>query len=179
MQGIKIFFGLMLLAFCLIGCRTYKEIPTTTEQEIVTKTIKEIHRDTLIKVEADSSFYQAYIECREGKPLILNNTNTGKETKAKAGKNLKPPSVRLSDNGALNIKCEALEQKLQVALKEKQILEEKLKEKIIIPPPKIIKEKEALTFWEELWIKLGKLSAIIGLIYLGFKIPWKRFVKLF
>lgn len=179
MQGIKIFFGLMLLAFCLIGCKTYKEIPTATEQEIITKTIKEIHRDTLIKVEADSSFYQAYIECREGKPLIINNTNTGRATKTKAGKSLKPPSVRLSGNGILNIKCEALEQELKVALREKQILEEKSKEKTIIPPSKAIKGKIPLTFWQELWIRVGKLSAIIGLIYLGFKIPWRRFVKLF
>ncbi|MGP1500750.1 MAG: hypothetical protein ACTTJM_03080 [Bergeyella cardium] len=179
MQGIKIFFWLILLIFCIIGCKTYKEPAKTTGKEIITRTIKEVQRDTIVKIEADSSFYQAYIECRDGKPKIINNPNIGRELKTKAGKNLKPPSVQLSDKGTLNIKCEELERQLKVALKEKQVLEEKSKETTIIPQPKIIKEKIPLTFWEELWIRLGKLLAIISLIYIGLKLPWRRFVKLF
>lgn len=170
MQGIKLFFGLMLLFFCIIGCRTYKE-PKTTEKETITRTIKEIQRDTLIKIKADSSYYQAYIECRDGKPKIIHPPQT------QAGEHLKPPSVNLDENGRLDVKCEDIQRQLNITLKEKKVLEERLKEKTIIPPP--IEIEKPLSFWQELWIRLGKLSAIISLIYIGIKIPWRRFVKPF
>lgn len=171
MQAIKILFGLFLALFCLIGCKTLKEPPKETEKETIIKTITETQRDTIVQIKADSSYYQAWIECQDGKPKIIKPPQT------QAGEHLKPPLVNLSDNGKLEVKCEDIQRQLNITLKEKQVLEERLKEKTIIPPP--IEVEKPLTFWQELWIKFGKLSAIIGLIYLGFKIPWRRFVKPF
>lgn len=171
MQGIKLFFGLMLFIFCLVGCRTYKESPKTTEKEIITRTIIETKRDTIVQIKADSSYYQAWVECQDGKPKIIHTPQT------QAGKHLKPPLVDLSDDGKLEVKCEDIQRRLNFTLKEKQVLEERLKEKTIIPPP--IEVEKTLSFWQELWIRLGKLSAIISLIYIGIKIPWRRFVKPF
>ena len=67
MQIFKAVFGVLLLLFCLTGCKTYKEPQPITqkETEIVTKTITKTQRDTIIQVKADSSYYEAYIDCRD------------------------------------------------------------------------------------------------------------------
>lgn len=175
MQGIKIMLLVLLMLFCIIRCAVRKEPPKEHEKEIVTKTVTEVRRDTVVKVKSDSSYYSAWIDCVNGKPII----NTDKTTEIKAGAYMKAPSVKIKNDGQLSVNCESLEQQLKFEITERQILEERLKEKIIVPAPKIIKEKIPLTFWQELWIRMGKLSAIICLIYVGIKIPWRRFVKLF
>ena len=178
MQIFKAVFGVLLLLFCLTGCKTYKEPQPITqkETEIVTKTITKTQRDTIIQIKADSSYYEAYIDCRDGKPKILDHS-FGKPQKVRPGKNLKPPTAKIDENGKLQVSCESLEQQLTVALWENHILESKLKEKTIIPPPVEIEKK--LTWRQKLYIRTGQLSILILLIYLGFKIPWKRLMKLF
>lgn len=173
MQAIKILFIALLMLFCIIGCAVRKKPPKEQEREIVTRTVTEIRRDTVVKVKSDSSYYSAWIDCVNGKPII----NANKTTETKGGVYMKAPTVKVKDDGHLSVSCESLEQQLKFEITERQILEEKLKEKTIIPPP--IEVEKPLTFWQELWIRFGKLSAIISLIYLGFKIPWRRFVKPF
>lgn len=175
MQGIKILFIALLMLFCIIGCAVRKEPPKEQEREIVTRTVTEVRRDTVVKVKSDSSYYSAWIDCVNGKPII----NTDKATEIKAGAHIKAPYVKIKDDGQLSVNCESLEQQLKFEITERQILEERLKEKIIVPAPKVIKEKIPLTFWQELWIRMGKLSTIISLIYIGIKIPWRRFVRPF
>ena len=100
MQIFKAVFGVLLLLFCLTGCKTYKEPQPITqkETEIVTKTITKTQRDTIIQVKADSSYYEAYIDCRDGKPKILDHSS-GKPQKVRPGKNLKPPTAKIDENG--------------------------------------------------------------------------------
>ncbi|AQY22973.1 hypothetical protein [Riemerella anatipestifer] len=173
MQLIKFIFITLLTLFCIVGCSVRKEPPKEKEKEIVTRTVTEVLRDTVVKVKSDNSYYSAWIECVNGKPII----NADKITETRGESYMKPPSVKIKDDGQLSVRCEGLEQQLKFEIKERQILEERLKEKTIIPPP--IEVEKPLTFWQKAWIKWGKISALAILIYLILKIPWRRLGKLF
>lgn len=171
MQTIKVVFIALLMLFCIIGCVVRKEPPKEQEKEIVTRTVMEVRRDTVVKVKSDSSYYSAWIECVNGKPII----NADKTAKSQRGVYMQPPSVQLEGNGQLNVSCNSLEQQLKFEIKERQVLEEKLKERTITLPP--VEVEKPLTAWQQAWIKWGKITALASLIYLIFKIPWRRFVK--
>ena len=83
--------------------------------------------------------------------------------------------MNLSDAGKLKISCQYLANQLKVTLKEKQILEEKLREKTIVPPPLLVEKQ--LSWWQKLWLNLGKVLSASLLIYLILKIPWKALLK--
>lgn len=163
---------LLLIAALLWSCKP-RELPKEKEIVTVTKTITEVKRDTIVKVEADSSYYEALIQCQNGKPVLLTDNGSYKIT---SGKNLQPPTVVLNDSGELKISCEYLENELKIALKEKRILEEKLSEKTIVPPP--IEIEKALSWWQRTWIGLGKFLSFALLIFITIKIPWKAFLRL-
>ena len=169
--------GFLLLTITLLlwSCKP-RELPKEKEVVTVTKTITEVKRDTIIKVKADSSFYESMIECQNGKPILLQNPKFGNDAyKITAGKNLQAPEVNLSNDGKLKITCQYFENLLKVTLKEKQVLEAKLSEKTITPPPQLIEKQ--LSWWQKLWLTLGKLLSASLLIYLITKIPWKAFLK--
>lgn len=158
---------IFILALFIISCKS-KPLPQEKEVITVTKTITELKRDTIIQVESDSSYYEALIECQNGKPVLIQNIDAGE---SKPGKNLKEPNVLLDQNGKLKITCQYLANQLKVTLKEKQILEQKLNEKTIVPPPELI--EKPLSWWQKLWITLGKIFSAIFIIYLGSKISWR------
>lgn len=170
-------FLLVLIAALLLSCKP-RELPKEKEVVTITKTIKEVLRDTLIQVQSDSSFYEAFIECQNGKPVLHQRSDFGKENesyKITSGKNLQPPTVLLTEAGKLKIFCQYLANQLKVTLKEKQILEEKLSEKTFLPPPLLIEKQ--LNWWQKLWLNLGKVLSASLLIYLIIKIPWKALLR--
>ncbi len=171
-------FMMVLLAMLLYSCKP-RELPKEKEVVTITKTVTELKRDTIVKVQADSSFYEALIECQNGKPVILSGGNFGTKVnyvKTISGKNLQPPEVIITEDGKLQVKCDYFENLYKITLKEKQVLQEKLSEKTIVPPPEIV--KQPLTWWETFWITFGKICFFAALIYLVYKIPWKSFLKL-
>lgn len=167
----------MLLALILFSCKP-RELPKEKEVVMITKTVMELKRDTIVQVKADSSFYEALIECQNGKPVLLTPSNfkeTKSSEKAISGKNLQPPNVTMDDEGKLKISCQYLANQLKITLREKQVLEQKLNEKTIVPPPVEI-EKE-LTWWQKLFITIGRFVFFGSLVYLVFKVAWKVFLK--
>ena len=170
-------FLLVLIAALLLSCKP-RELPKEKEVVTITKTITEVKRDTIIQVKADSSFYEAYIECQNGKPILLQNPNFQSKEETfliTEGKYLQTPKVNLSDAGKLKISCQYLANQLKITLKEKQVLEEKLTEKITVPPPLLIEKQ--LSWWQKLWLTLGKVFSASFLIFLILKIPWKALLK--
>jgi len=166
-------------SFGLLSSCKPRELPKEKEVVTITKTITEFKRDTLVQVKADSSFYEALIECQNGKPALskpFRNQEKSATINSIPGKNLQPPNVDLDEDGKLKISCKYLENKLNVALREKQILQEKLSEKTITPPPEIIEKQ--LSWWQKTWIASGKILSSILLIFILIKIPWKALLKL-
>lgn len=141
---------MMLIIVLFASCKTKRVVLTNT----VTETITETLHDTTFVVEADSSWYDAFIECRDGKPVLTNPT-------AGAGKNLKKPKVSLADNGRLNVDCEtkALELFAQWKSTHKATVIEKEVPLVIEKP---------LTQWQVLLINLGKIFGVLLIAALGY-----------
>lgn len=166
---------LLLITALLWSCKP-RELPKEKETITITKVVTEVKRDTLIQVKADSSFYAAMIECQNGKPVLKPNSPTSDTKKNTSGKNLQPPNVSLNESGKLEVSCQYLKNELQVALTEKRILEQQLREKTIVPPPEYIEKQ--LSWWQKLWLTLGKILSASLLVYILYKIPWKALLRL-
>ena len=176
MKNFNVFLLMFIIGF-LYSCKP-RELPKEKEIITITKTITEVKRDAIVKVESDSSFYEAFIECQNGIPILIERSEFVKEStdqKIASGKTLQPPKVNLNDAGKLKISCQYLANQLKITLKEKQILESKLSEKTITPPPEYIEKQ--LSWWQKLWLNLGKILSAAVLIFFLTKIPWKAFLK--
>ena len=133
----------------LVACKsTTSVLPPKTIETIKEVTITETLRDTLIKVEKDSSFYRALVECINGKPVL-------KPQKQFKGRNLKPPSVKLQDN-RLSVDCETEAHELFLKWKEKHIRETE-KTKTTTPVAVAL----PLTSWQGFQIWCGRILLLI------------------
>ena len=147
-----------VLTILLVSCGSTKSAVvqnnTTTE-----KTITETVHDTIFKIEADSSIYQALLDCQNGKVVV-------KEViKAEPGRTLKSPRVRI-DNNKLKVDCEAEAQKLFAQWKSTHEVEKKV---VTIT---ITKEVNKLTWWQQTKMRLFWILLIIvsvSLIWKGIK----------
>jgi hypothetical protein len=157
------FFGLIVL--CLqVACRS-KQV--ATNGVLTTKTTTVLTRDTVIKTEADSSFYWAWIDCVNGKPVLRRDTvystsKLNKETE-KAGKYLKVPDVSLNGNN-LTVNCEAKAQELFKTWQQQYVSEHQT-ETITLPPVEVEKK---LSWWQSTQIYLGR----IFLAFLVIRLAW-------
>lgn len=129
--------------FLVVSCKSPEVI---TIHETKTKTVTETVHDTVFEVQADSSFYNAYIKCLDDKPLLTH-------PEVKPGSNLKAPKVELKDS-ILRVDCVAEAQRLFASWKAKHINTEIIKEVPVEVPRK-------LTFWQKTLQNLGWLFIII------------------
>ena len=115
----KTLFSYILLLFIslatLVSCISKK--PADPVILTKTQTIKEVVRDTVFQAKADSSFYQALIECQNGKPVLRQTMEST------PGKHLKTPNVTLSKEGVLEVKSESPPQDFKYQWTEKSTAE--------------------------------------------------------
>ncbi|WGQ12982.1 hypothetical protein [Sphingobacterium faecium] len=155
--NIVVFAIVAIIAMC-IGCKSKQAItiPSTKTVEVeklVTKTV----RDTVIEVEADSSYYRAWIECVNNKPVLKNPISI-------AGKNqLQAPKVKLDDLGQLMVDCQTENLELHARIEE-LVTELNTKETQYVNVPV---ERE-LTFFQKVFINLGKIFGVILLGFVGY-----------
>lgn len=148
---------LLLIMLGVFGCKSNTPVLPLQETNHY-KTITEVVRDTVLVVEKDMSYYQAYIECINGQPVLKNE-----KTVSSNNGHLKPPKVKIEDN-KLTADCELIAQELFLTWKEKYISEFK---ETKIPYPVI----QPLTKWQIFQIWCGRIflliatASIFGLIY--------------
>lgn len=170
-------FGALLLTSC-----KSKPVPSETKETIIQKF--ETVKDTVLVVQKDSSYYSAYIDCVNGKPVLVqsqkqiddyNSKNPGQSAKspsATAGRSVKPPAVNL-ENGKLSVNCEKEAEQMFFKWKETYI-----KEWQISKTP-IYRDKPLTTF-QEVKLAIGNLVIwILGLAVLVFGIRFLISKKLF
>lgn len=146
-----VFLLLTLLVFSLASCGSKAPVVETKE---VVREVKEIVRDTEFVAQKDSSFYRAYLDCINGKPIIKQVID------ASPGKTLNKPKVSIEDN-VLKVDCTKEAEKLFFEWKEKYITESTHHTKPVI--------QFKLTFWQELQIKCFHFLLLIIVIYLAIK----------
>lgn len=145
-------FLFVLLATTLSSCKSASVVPPATIETINTVTVKEVIRDTIFETQKDSSYYKAWLQCKDGK-VILTPNPFPKESRAaaKAGKYLKIPKVIVQDN-ILTVDCEAEAQKLFYEWKD--VYRENMKSVLQkIPYP----VEKPLSWWQKTEIILGRL----------------------
>lgn len=159
MKNILTFIFTCLAIVFLVSCGSRK--PQAMPEPIVlteTKEVKEIVRDTIFKIEKDSAFYKAYIDCKDGVPKLVN-------PQSKGGKNLQPPQVDLDKNGNLTIQVQTLAQELFHKWKEKHIKETK---PAVVYVPKPIPTEKPFAWYHTALMWLGGISLLI-LIYAAWR----------
>lgn len=162
--------GLLLFAVAIVvsisGCRSVRP-PVTTNQIVErTNTVTIVQRDTVFITQPDSSFYKAWIECVNGKPVIKSGSE-----KASPGKYLEKPGVKLNGNELL-VDCKAKAQELFAQWQE-QYVKEHEKETITLPPVEVEKQ---LSWWQVTQIWAGRIALGLLAILLGFAL-FKKYLK--
>jgi hypothetical protein len=143
MKNILSVFCCLFVLATLVGCGSGKPIVVQNE---TTKIIKETVHDTIFKIEKDSSYLEALLECQNGKVVIKNIIQS------EPGRTLKSPKVRLSDN-VIKVDCESRARELFAQWKDTYISQDTVTQL----PPIITNE---LNYWQK--------TQIIGFrIYLG------------
>lgn len=127
-------------------------------------------RDTIVKLEADSSFYKAWIDCVNGKPVIVKMPLISPKNDTtiyynRPGKYIDIPKVILNGN-ELSVNCEAKAQELFRAWQQ-QYIKENEKEVITLPPVEVEKQ---LSWWQTLQIYCGRLLLSGIAVYLIYRL---------
>jgi len=137
----------------LFSCKTKqiiqpaKEVVNTIEK-VVTKT----ERDTIFIIEADSSYYNAWVECINNKPVLRNPiTQEGNNS-------LKTPLVSLDLNGQLNVLCATENLELKARINELVTEINNTSSTTEYIPIEVVKP---LTFFQKLFINLGMIFTLI------------------
>lgn len=141
----------LLLLFAVTSCGSTK--PTVTDKEETTKTSVETIHDTVFKTKIDSSAYKALLECRGGKVVVKE------VTQSEPGRKLKSPKVRV-DNNQLNVDCEARAEELFASWKSKEVKETRY---ITITKTNFV---NVLTFWQQFQIKGFRILSALILLYI-------------
>jgi hypothetical protein len=148
--GLVLCLGL-LVAF--VGCKSSADVPPKTIEKVREVTTKVIVKDTVFVTQPDSSFYKAYIECVNGKPVLKN-------PQTKKGRALKAPKVSLK-NGQLNVDCEAEAQRLFHEWKEKHTTDREVK---TVTVPYAV--EKPFTNWQIVQIWCGRLFLFFLLAFI-------------
>lgn len=150
-------FSLLITLLAMTSCKAKfpeKVIVEKTKEVTVTETVK----DTVLVTEKDSSYYDAYIECINSKPVI-------KQPKATPGKTLAAPKVTLTDN-QLHVDCTKEAEQLFFEWKERFLKELSTEQVPVLVPAEF-------TEWQIILMALGKLCLflfLIPIIYIIYKI---------
>ncbi|WP_313214238.1 hypothetical protein [Soonwooa sp.] len=123
-------------------------------------------KDTVFTTKADSSFYKAFVDCRDGKPiLITDNFPSGEKSEVvKKGNYVQPPKVNLSQDGVLTVDCKAEAQKLFASWKNTYINEQ---EPVIVPSTIRLYDESLAPWYVKVQIWAGRILLLligIGLI---------------
>ena len=160
---------LIFVSLVVFSCASKK-----TPEPVILQNTKEVIRtvrDTVYRVEADSAYYQAYIDCENGKPVIRETAATIQ--KSKAGKNLNIPKTKLNGN-TLTVDCYAKEQELKKQWEETYVKEHEQKPIYIKKPVEV---EKPLTFWQNTQIWFGRIFiGILSLFIIIGVLRWKRLI---
>ena len=144
MKKIHNFIFVFLMLAVAVSCVSKKHAePVLVE---TTKTITQIERDTVFTVKADSSFYRAYIDCVNGRPIFRNE-------QSQPGAKVNAPKVEFKDR-LLRVDCKVDSSKIALKWFEKNISIEKPK---VVFVPKEVPVEKPLTWWQKTLMNLGKL----------------------
>lgn len=160
MKNFHTFISLLFVLLALVSCVSKRPAePVIIE---TTKTITEVLKDTVFTVKADSSYYKAYVDCRDGKPVITNS-------EMKSGFNLKAPKVNLK-NGLLQINCKIDSSAVAFKYLQKYITVEKPK---IVVVPKVEYIEKPFRWYHKTLMWIGGIFLFLSAVGIVLKFTVK------
>lgn len=164
-----LFYLIFISLATLVSCASKKPqnpvIITNTKETVRTV------RDTIFKIEADSSSYKAFIDCVNGKPIIRETAETKAESKK--GKILNIPKTVLKGN-QLTVDCYKKEQELKKQWEETHVKES---EQIPIYIPTPVEVEKPLTFWQKTQIWFGRIfMGILSIFIIIGVLRWRKLI---
>ena len=168
MKKIALIISFFVLLVAAVGCKsTTATLPPETRTEIRETTKTVTVRDTVFQTEKDSSFYKAYVDCVNGKPVLKPQSKT-------PGRKLNAPDVALNGN-ELSVDCTAEAEKLFAEWKEIHEVSTVFTE--IRTPYPVVTEKPFTQFQiVQLWF--GRFFLLIILVLLIKKaLQYYKFIK--
>lgn len=164
------FFSYLIFVSLVVFSCASKKTPAPVILQNTKEVIKTV-RDTVYKVEADSSYYEANIDCANGKPVIRETAATIQ--KSKAGKSLNIPKTKINGN-TLSVDCYAKEQELKKQWEETYIKEHEQTPVYIKTP---VEEVKPLSWWQKTQIWFGRIFMGILLLFIIIGVlRWKRLI---
>ena len=163
-------FFFILLIFISLGMVVSCISRKPQEPVIITKTKETIKtvRDTTYVVEADSTFYNALIECVNGKPVLKEPKITNPKNKDSG---LQPIKVTLDGNN-LTVEANKIIQKLHKEWEETYTKEHE-QTPIYIKVP--VEVEKPLTLWQKTQIWFGRIfMGILTILLIIGVLRWKR-----
>nr|WP_315032494.1 hypothetical protein [uncultured Chryseobacterium sp.] len=173
MKQFIFFISLFFVSLVQVSCLHRKPSePVIIEN---TKEVLTIVKDTIFRTEADSTYYNAFIDCSHGKPVVkaseMNEKISHKADPSKSG--LLAPRVSLI-NGMLSVECHKQAQELLKTWRETYTKEH---EKTPIYIEKPIYKAQPLSWFQETQLWLGRIFlALLALFALVLIIRWKRII---
>lgn len=136
----------------MASCRTPRIITAESRQtQTDSIVIRETIRDTTVIVEADSSMIAALVECDS-----MGRAYIRQLTAYRSGERLQPPKITIKDN-ILTATATADSLNIKIQLLERQIESHKAKSEVRVE----FVEVNRPTWWQTLWIRIGKAAAVI------------------
>ena len=150
MKSIK---PIILLASCLVACKTVKHLPTEKITETRTEVV-EVMRDTTVYVPADQATLQALLECDSSSKILV------KEMEALQGKLNAKANIRIRDN-IIFLECICDSTAIYLQLKDRFETTTTNKAEVRV----VWKEKE-LRWWQKalMWVGGGLLLLVIPIM---------------
>ncbi len=160
-----IFISLVTLVSCASKKPQNPVIISNTKETVRTV------RDTIFKIDADSSFYTAFIDCVNGKPIIRETAETKAESKKGNFLNIPKPIIK---GNKLNINCYKAEQELYKKWEETYIREHE-QTPIYIDLP--VEVEKPLTFWQKTQIWFGRIfMGILSIFIIIGVLRWRKVI---
>lgn len=147
---------ILIILIVFSSCKSVKVIEKGVKKDSITTITKVItERDTILKIEKDSSLYNAYIKCVNKEPILIVDTlEIVKYSKI-------TPKVSLND-GKLEVNCVKEAEELFFKWKQEYIKENT---KTTIKETNVVEVPRQLTWWQKLFIKLGQIFIGVLIVY--------------
>lgn len=148
--------SLLLILACTTAKPVVTEVPIQYREKIVERLVP-------VQAPADSSLITAQFECDSLNKVILKSLSELKSKNVQSGFSF--------DKGLLSYDLKTSPSLSYAKVKDSIVYQEVA---VKVPYPVITNE---LTWWQKLWVKMGKGAAVIGAILIGFFIVKSRIVQ--
>lgn len=171
MKQFVFFITLFFVSLVPVSCVNRKpQEPVVIEK---TREVRTIVKDTVFRIQADSTYYHAFVECVNGKP-VLKETEAHKDNRNNSPESgLLKPKVSLA-GGNLSVECYKQAQESFKTWRETYIKEH---EQTPIYIEKLIDKEKTLSWFQTTQIWLGRIFlGVLALFALVLVIRWKRII---